>query len=126
MSSAKRSSRKRSLRRKRVKVVLIGSASACFGPQTVIDILLSEDLRGLEMDLCLVDIDEANLDAVYRFALAVAEHVGRDVRLSRTTDRCEALPGANYVVTSVARRREELWNLDFRVPLALGLKHIYG
>jgi len=109
-----------------VKIVLIGAASRSFGPRTIVDVFVNEELRRLDAELALVDLDEPNLEAVYRFGQMVGEFTKSAIRLSRTTDRCEALRGAGYVITSVARRRNELWALDFRVPLALGFKHIYG
>ena len=111
---------------KRTKIVLIGAASASFGPRTIVDVFLSRELRQLDVGLVLVDIDESNLEAVYRLAQRVGEHTGSAIRLSRTTDRCEALRGAKYVITSVARRRNALWDLDFRVPLELGFRHVLG
>jgi len=113
-------------RRRKVKIVLIGAASASFGPRTILDVFVCKDLRKLDTELVLVDIDEPNLDAVYRFAELVKRRTRSKVQLSMTTDRREALPGAKYVITSVARRRNELWGLDFRVPLAMGMKHVLG
>ncbi len=110
----------------KVKIVLIGAGSASFGPRTVIDVFLNRELQPLDVDFVLVDVDEPNLEAVYRFAERVGEETESNIRLSRTTDRCEALRGAKYVITSVARKRNELWNLDFRVPLELGFRHVLG
>lgn len=111
---------------RKVKIVLIGAASASFGPRSIIDVFVNRDLRELDTELVLVDVDEPNLDAVYQFAELVKDRAHSNVRLSMTTDRREALPGAKYVITSVARRRNKLWELDFRVPLAMGLKHVLG
>jgi len=112
--------------KKKVKIVLIGAASASFGPRTVIDVFTNKELRRLDVEFALVDLDEPNLEAVHRFAQMVGEFTKSNIRLSYTTNRLEALPGADYVITSVARRRNALWALDFRVPLALGFKHILG
>lgn len=111
---------------KKTKIVLIGAASASFGPKTVVDLFVNEELRELDAEVVLVDVDEPNLEAIYRFAGMVAERTGSKMRVSATTDYAEALPGSSYVITSVARKRSELWNLDFRVPLAMGLKHVLG
>ena len=113
-------------KREKVKIVLIGAASASFGPRTVIDVFANKDLRKLDVDFTLVDLDEPNLAAVHAFARMVGEHTKSNIRLSYTTNRLEALPGADYVITSVARRRNALWALDFRIPLALGFRHILG
>jgi alpha-galactosidase len=125
MSTREKSSKGRTSRRK-AKFVLIGAASASFGPRTIVDIFVNEELKKLDAELVLVDVDEANLQAVFRFGEMAREAAKSDIRLSMATDRCEALPGANFVITSVARRRNELWELDFRVPLAMGFKHVLG
>jgi alpha-galactosidase len=60
------------------------------------------------------------------FAQKLKEHTGSPLTLTATTDRTEALPGADYVVTSVARQRMPLWEQDYRVPRAHGVRHILG
>ena len=46
--------------------------------------------------------------------------------LGQCRDKSQALPGADYVVVAVARKRYPLWEQDFRVPFAYGLQHTYG
>ncbi|MDP6502646.1 MAG: hypothetical protein QF886_03480, partial [Planctomycetota bacterium] len=121
---AKTKSTTRNTKRKKIKIVLIGAASASFGPKTVVDLFVNEELRKLDVEVVLVDIDEPNLEATYRFAGMVSERTGSKIKVSAATDYAEALPGAKYVITSVARKRNELWDLDFRVPLAMGFKHV--
>ena len=36
------------------------------------------------------------------------------------------LPGAKYVITSVAKRRYELWQKDYYIPAAYGFKNVGG
>lgn len=118
--------RKKIQRKKTIKVVLVGAGSASFGSRTVLDALGNPDLNKLDVELVLFDVDARNLETVFRFAQLVQQRTDSRVRLAMTTDRREALKDADYVVTSVARRRNELWALDFRIPLALGFKHVYG
>jgi alpha-galactosidase len=42
------------------------------------------------------------------------------------TDRREALPGAAFVIISVAVQRNERWRLDFQIPLRHGVKQVLG
>jgi alpha-galactosidase len=49
-----------------------------------------------------------------------------DLKLWATTDRCEALPGADVVVTSVERKHYELWQQDIAIPEKHGCRHLYG
>jgi hypothetical protein len=59
-------------------------------------------------------------------ATRMVEHVGADIVIDSTADRCEALPGADYVITAVARHRTEPWEQDFRVLLSYGFRQCLG
>ena len=124
--TAKKIRGRRKATRRKIKIVLVGAGSASFGTRTVIDAFGNPDLNKLDVDLVLFDVDARNVEAVHAFARLVKDRTGSGIRLSTTTDRREALKGADYVVTSVARHRNELWALDFRIPLALGFRHVYG
>ncbi len=110
---------------KTVKIVAIGAGSG-FGRGTICDLLRSDRCDELDCTLTLVDIDAENLRRSYEFALLVKDHYRRRVKIEMTADRREALPGADYVITSVAVARYPLWEQDFRVPLAYGFKHCLG
>ena len=109
-----------------MKIVLIGAGSESFGRGQIADILQSKDLPGHDVTLSLVDTNDAALTKMHRVAQRMAEHVGSNVTLQATTDRCDALPGADFVVTAVTVRRYELWEQDFRIPLSYGFKHVLG
>ena len=106
------------------KIVLVGAASVIFGTTTIRDLLLSPALAGSE--IALVDIAEEGLGPVVRFAERLNAALGRGCRISATTDRRQALPGADFVVVSVAVDRERTWKLDFEIPLRLGVRHVLG
>jgi len=109
-----------------MKIVLIGAGSRSFGRGQVADILHAKELVGRGVRLVLVDENPGALDVMTRLAERVRTHTGTDVRIESTTDRRKALPDANYVLTAVARKRMELWEQDFRVPLAYGFRHCLG
>ena len=109
-----------------MKIVIIGAGSASFGSSMIRDLLICPELKGRGATLSLVDTDAAALDRALAFATKLKEHTGSDIALEKSTGRREALPGADYVIVSVARKRYELWELDFRVPLALGFRHCLG
>jgi len=109
-----------------VKIVLIGAGSGSFGSRMIADVLTCRELVGRGVELALVDEDAAALTRAGAFAEKVRRHCRSDVAVSRATDRREALPGARYVIVAVARRRWELWEQDFRVPLAHGYRHCMG
>lgn len=111
---------------KNIKVVLIGVGSNSFGRGTMADILSSEELNKINMTLSLVDINEQTLERMYRFAGILKEYYGASAKLEATTNRRDVLSDADYVITSVARKRNELWEQDFFMLYAYGFRHIFG
>lgn len=109
-----------------MKVALIGAGSRSFGTGQIIDVFLSKDLKGKKLTLSLVDENEASLERAFSLALNIKEHTGSAFNIESTTDRRSALVDADYVITAVAQRRMELWEQDFRIPLAYGFKHCIG
>lgn len=108
-----------------LKIVAIGAGSD-FGRGTLADVLGSPEFNDLDCTLVLVDTNEEALDRMRRLGNLVKDHFGSRVKLASTMDRCEALPGADYVITSVAILRYPLWEQDFRIPLAFGFRHCLG
>ena len=110
----------------KVKIVLIGAGSASFGRGTLADIMACEDLKNHDCTVVLVDIDEKALDKMAGLAELIRDYYQSPVRIEKTTDRTEALPDADYVIISVTQKRYELWEQDFRVPLAYGFRNVLG
>lgn len=109
-----------------MKIVVIGAASRQFGQGQIVDIMQSQELRGRQVTLTLVDENAEALDLMTRVAGRIREYTGSDIQIESTTDRRQALPGAHYVIVAVARKRYELWEQDFRIPLAYGFNHVLG
>ena len=110
----------------KVKIVLVGAGSASFGRGTLADIMSCEDLRDYDCTMVLVDIDEKALNQMAGLAELIRDHYKSRVKIEKTVDRAEALPDADYVIISVTQKRYELWEQDFRVPLAYGFRHVLG
>lgn len=110
----------------KVKIVLIGAGSASFGRGTIADIMSCDDLRDFDCTVVLVDIDEEALDKMFTLAEMIRNHYKSPIKIEKTTDRTKALPGADFVVISVTQKRYELWEQDFRVPLAFGFRNVLG
>lgn len=108
----------------KAKIVFIGAGSMSFGIPTFRDLFTTPDLKGSE--LVLVDIDEENLERMYQLALVMNEASGMELQIGKTKERREALPGAGYIINSLAIERCELWKKDFQVPLKYGIKHCLG
>ncbi len=109
---------------KKPKIVLIGAGSHSFGLMMLKDIMHTPELHGSEV--VLVDIVAEKVERMLRLARRLNEIWKADLKLSATTDRCEALPGADVVVTSVERKHYELWQLDIAIPEKLGCRRLYG
>jgi len=110
----------------KVKVVLIGAGSANFGRCTLVDLLSNPELREIELEVGLVDIDPDALTRMQKLAGMIKERLQSPATITAAVDRCEMLTDAGFVVTAVAVKRFQLWEQDFRVPLACGFRHVDG
>jgi alpha-galactosidase len=106
------------------KIVFIGAGSMSFGLAMLRDLFTSRELAG--STLCLVDIDRANLERMTALARLMNRESGAGMMIESTTVRREALPGAGFVVNSLAIDRNRLWRLDFEVPKKYGIRHTLG
>ncbi len=89
------------------KITIIGAGSAVFSLGLVRDLCLTPGLRG--STVCLMDIDRGRLDAIHALCRRYSAEVGADLRLEQTTDRQEALAGADFVVvTALAAGHDRL------------------
>ena len=107
------------------RIVLIGAGSAQFGYGTIGDILQSNILEGSH--IVLHDINPDTLKIVEQTGLAfLAEHK-LPFTVSATTNRKEALQGADFVINSIeVGSRFDLWELDWRIPQQYGIRQVYG
>ncbi|WP_320127486.1 alpha-glucosidase [uncultured Sphaerochaeta sp.] len=107
------------------KIVLIGAGSAMFGLGALGDIFKSKTLIGSE--IALVDINKEALENVETVTRKYIKDNGLDYRITATTDRTKALPGADFVLISIEiGNRYELWEMDWNFPLHFGIKQTYG
>ena len=75
-------------------------------------------------------LHDINADALERVRQAgdafIAEHQLAH-RLSATTDRAEALAGADFCIISIeVGNRFDLWEQDWRIPQQFGIRQVYG
>ena len=107
------------------KIVVIGAGSASFGPTTLATLLRNPALRGSE--LALVDLNQRSAENAARVASRMNAAWGAAMHIKATTERREVLRQATQVVVSIeVAPREELWQLDWEVPLRHGLRQPYG
>ncbi len=74
----------------------------------------------------LVDTDPRRLKLSLARNRKHVEKAGYDLHLEATTDRREALPGCDYVVTSCEKRRAEYWARDIEIPRQFGIHCLLG
>jgi alpha-galactosidase len=110
-----------------LKIVLIGAASREFARALVHDLVLERQLwESREVSVVMVDVNAPQLEVMRGYAERCASTAGARVSFQATTDRTAALPGADFVLISIAQKRMELWEQDFRIPFAFGVRHSYG
>ena len=110
-----------------IKIVLIGAGSKEFSRGLIHDLVLDNELpQAKQLEVVLVDINAKSLQTILEYAQRCVEVTNSPIKFSATVDREEALPGADFVLMSVAIGRMDLWEQDFRVPLSFGMRHIYG
>ncbi|MGE5528928.1 MAG: alpha-glucosidase/alpha-galactosidase [Patescibacteria group bacterium] len=107
-----------------IKVVFIGAGSASFGPACLRDAVQCPEMRG--GTLALVDIDEEALELMASLAERLNKESGAGLKLEAATDRRQVLAGADFVICSIAVRRDELWRLDWEIPRRYGIRQVLG
>ena len=106
-------------------IVIIGAGSASFGPTTLATIIREPRLRGSQ--LSLVDLDEEALRNVASVAEQMSDAWGAEMTIRASTERRDVLPGAKFVIVSIeVPPREELWRMDWEIPIKHGLRQPYG
>ena len=107
------------------KIVLIGAGSANFGLEAVSDIYRSKILVGSE--IVLHDTDAKSLKETQSVADKYKGEFGVNYTVRSSTDRKEALKGADVVVISIeVAPRFGLWDQDWKIPQQYGIKQIYA
>ena len=81
------------------KIVLIGAGSHTFSRHLITDILTYPELR--DSTITLMDIAQEPLDLMTAFARKLVEQNGFNTTIESTTDRREALAGADYVFVTI-------------------------
>lgn len=96
------------------KIVLIGAGSASFTVGLVADLLTS----GIEAEwtVGLVDIKPEALAVAEGLVTRMVQKKGMQVKVEASTDRCDLLPGADVVCTTIAVGGREGWEKDVVVP----------
>ncbi len=106
------------------KIALIGAGSAVFTRNLCSDILLAPALE--HSTIALMDIDEGRLAQARALVQALIDGRGLDAKVEATTDRREAVRGADFVVTTFQQGGLEAYELDIAIPRKYGVEQCVG
>jgi len=106
------------------RIAFIGAGSLGFSRRLMIDILSCEALR--ETEFALMDVDTTRLKYMDRIAGRIIEQTGAPARHFVTTNRREALKGADFVVTMVLIGGIDVFRPDIEIPLRYGVDQCIG
>ena len=82
------------------KIALIGAGSATFSRRLLGDLLSWPELQ--DSEFALMDVDTERLGLIEALAKRMVSDKGHGATVQATTDRRQALDGADYVITTLA------------------------
>lgn len=102
------------------RFAFIGAGSLQFTSKTMRDLLTFPDFRDCE--IVLMDINKKNLDRIYEVCLKIKEAMNcPDCKVIATSDRAEALKGADGVLCTVFNGDVDIWRYDIEIPKKYGV-----
>ena len=107
-----------------MRVVFVGAGSVVFTRNLTRDILTFPELGDCE--IVLMDIDAHRLSRAQKLVSRMAETAKSAVRIIATTDRRQALAGADYVVVTIQVGGTDQWESDIRIPERYGVSQCVG
>ena len=107
-----------------MKIAFIGGGSMQWTALLTIDLALTDALAGAT--LVLHDIDAGALELMTRAAERITTQLGRDLPIEATTDRAEALRGADFVILCVAIGGLAAMRNDLAIPWRYGVAQSVG
>ena len=102
-----------------MKVAMIGAGSVVFSKNLTGDILSYPEFR--DAAFSYMDIDPYRLDVGAALCRKVARALGANPRIEATTDRRQALAGADFVINMVQVGGFDSTLIDFEIPRKYGL-----
>jgi 6-phospho-beta-glucosidase len=102
-----------------IRLAVVGAGST-YCPELMQGLIRRKQILPLD-ELLLTDIDETRLDIVGEFCERVLQENDMAPRITRTTDLCCALDGADYIVTQIRVGKLEARVRDEKIPLGFGL-----
>ena len=109
---------------KPLKVTFIGAGSIGFTRTLLTDLLSVKEFSNIE--IAFTDIDEKNLDMVTQLCNRDIRANGLSIQIQSTTQRRQALRGANYVINCARIGGLEAFKSDVDIPLKYGVDQCVG
>ncbi|MBP6963020.1 MAG: alpha-glucosidase/alpha-galactosidase [Armatimonadetes bacterium] len=106
------------------KIAMIGAGSVIFTKTLMNDIMATPALEASEF--ALMDPAEDRLRKMEAFAKDVVRENNLPSRISATTDRRQALDGADYVVIMIQIGGMDAFQADWEIPLKYGVDQCIG
>ncbi len=106
------------------KISFIGAGSVVFTRNLCSDILLTPALQN--STISLMDIDPVRLRQARDLVQALIDGRGLKARVEATTDRREAIRGADYVITTFQQGGLDAYALDIEIPQKYGVEQCVG
>jgi alpha-galactosidase len=101
------------------KIAFIGAGSLGFTRKLARDILTFPLLK--DAKLSLMDIDSERLDFIHKSVQRIIELGQYPATVEATTDRAEALKGADVVIVTVLAGGVDIWQHDILIPKKYGV-----
>ena len=109
------------MRNSKPKIVVIGAGSASFGLSNLGAIMRTKELHGATLSLC--DLNAKGLEQIEKLACRINSEWGCGMTIEVSAKRGDLLPGADFVILSVAIDREDCWQKDYELGLQYGITH---
>ena len=104
-----------------IKLTIIGAGSTVFTKNIVTDLLSIDNFKN--MNIALMDIDEARLKITHELISVVAKKLSAKPTIKTFTDRREALKGADFVQSTIqVGGYKPSTIIDFNIPQEFGLQ----
>jgi len=106
------------------KIVFIGAGSAVFARALLRDLFTFPELHSSTVHL--VDINSDRLNVTEMIAQRLAKEANAEAVIEATTDRRQALVGADYVINMIQVGDQPAATRDFEIPSKYGLRQTIG
>ena len=106
------------------EITLIGAGSLVFTRNLSSDILLTPALQ--ESTIRLMDIDPTRLRQAQAIVQSMIDQRQLKAKVLATTDRQEAVAGADYVITTFQQGGLDAYRLDIEIPQKYGIEQCVG